>query len=186
MQSTTAPETVTSFSLMEKCLRQQGNRWANNDITGASVLEKQVQESSKENYLNTVRTTDEKETGKDSTMLKRYFINGNQLIIEIWNSHQCLRNLHEREKRKKPTWIATNQIPSPMLSFGHGYHGCLSKSGKRKKSSTTVSTFKKKKENYIWTEMEPQANHKRRWIWQPSCSPATTSIYKKIYVISRI
>ena len=34
--------------------------------------------------------------------------------------------------------------------------------------------------------MEPQTNHKRRWIWPPSCSPATTSIYRKIYVISRI
>ena len=33
---------------------------------------------------------------------KRNFINGNQLII-MWNNHQCLRNLHEREKRKKPT-----------------------------------------------------------------------------------
>jgi hypothetical protein len=58
-------------------------------------------------------------------MLKRNFINGNQLIIEMWNNHQCLRNLHEREKRKKPTGIATNQIPSPMLSIGHGYHGCF-------------------------------------------------------------
>ena len=28
--------------------------------------------------------------------------------------------------------------------------------------------------------MEPQANHKRRWIWQPSISQARTSICKKI------
>jgi hypothetical protein len=45
MQSTTAPETVTSFSQMKNVYDTKVIVGLNNDLTGSSVLEIQVQES---------------------------------------------------------------------------------------------------------------------------------------------
>ena len=89
-----------------------------------------------------------------------------------------------RNKRSLDESLQTRSLPQCCL-LAMDVIGALLESGKRKKSSLTINSIPKAKtasqsNAEIWTEMEPQANHKRIWIWQTSCSPATALICKEI------